>query len=65
MYVKKTLIEHEMNQIKALNKDSAKELIEKGKIKLETLHNLEIIETHEYINELDRLSMLDAKPKKK
>ena len=65
MYVKKTLIEHEMNQIKALNKDSAKELIEKGKIKLEPMHNLEIIETHEYINELDRLTMLDPKPKKK
>ena len=65
MYVKKTLIEHEMNQIKALNKDSAKELIEKRKITLEPMHNLEIIETHEYINELDRLTMLDPKPKKK
>ena len=65
MYVKKTLIEHEMKQIKALNKDSAKELIEKGKIKLEKMHNLEIIETHEYINELDRLTMLEGKPKKK
>ena len=65
MYVKKTLIEHEMNQIKALNKDSAKELIEKGKIKLETMKNVEMIETQEYINELERLTMLDQKNKKK
>ena len=47
------------------NRSTRKELIEKGKIKLETMHNLEIIETHEYINELDRLTMLDPKPKKK
>ena len=64
MYVKKALIEHEMTRIRAVSDKSRKVACEQAKIKLDLLHALDILDIHEYLDEVERIDAIIERRKR-
>lgn len=58
MYVKGMLIRHELNRIHTLMPGCSNEYIDEAKIKIQLMHDLDIIDFNQYMLEFDRLEQI-------